>query len=64
MGHILDTETNEEYLPFLSQNQIGSYVQEVRKEYRMVLEELRKTGFDVLPPLIKRTIETIYFSNP
>lgn len=51
MGHILDTETNEEYLPFLSQNQIGSYVQEVRKEYRMVLEELRKTGFDVLPPL-------------
>lgn len=48
-GRVIDEDTKEEYLPFLAQNQTGSYVAEVRKEYRLLLEELKSTCFTMLP---------------
>lgn len=48
-GRVIDGDTKEEYLPFLTQNQTGSYVAEVQKEYYMLLEELKNTCFTALP---------------
>lgn len=48
-GRVIDSDTKEEYLPFLTKTQIGSYVADVQEEYRLVLEELKTTGFVSLP---------------
>ena len=44
-GRVFEAETNEEFLPLRVETQQGSYVGEIREEYKKILTEIRDNCF-------------------